>query len=113
MAARVPNCWLPRVPALAGPSLCAPLPIRDLGWKTWPAAVPVQVHFAEKDHLRDQRVIDSLASRVQASGAAFQHYDYPASGHLFADPDMAAYDAPAAELMFQRVLEFLVQGSAH
>lgn len=85
----------------------APLPIRDLGWKTWPATVPVQVHFAEKDPLRDQKGIDSLASRVRASGATFQQYDYAASGHLFADPDAPAYDAAATELMFQRVLEFL------
>src|SRR6266567_3804653 len=41
----------------------APLPIRDLGWKVWPAAVPVQVHFAEKDPLRSRPVIDTLAAR--------------------------------------------------
>lgn len=85
----------------------APLPIRDLGWKTWPATVPVQVHFADKDPLRDQKVIDSLASRVRASGAIFEAHDYPAAGHLFADPEMPAYTAGAADLMFQRVLEFL------
>jgi dienelactone hydrolase len=85
----------------------APLPIRDLGWKAWPATVPLQVHFAEKDPLRDQKVIDTLAGRVRASGAAFQQHDYPASGHLFADPDMPAYNAAAADLMFQNVVEFL------
>ncbi|HXA04510.1 MAG TPA: dienelactone hydrolase family protein [Bryobacteraceae bacterium] len=85
----------------------APLPIRDLGWKVWQATVPVQVHFAEKDPLRNEKVIDALAGRVRASGADFQHFDYPTSGHLFADPDMPAYDAAAADLMFQRVVEFL------
>jgi dienelactone hydrolase len=85
----------------------APLPIRDLGWKTWPSTVPVQVHFAEKDPLRNEKVIDALAVRVRASGASFQQYDYPTSGHLFADPDMPAYDAIAAVLMFERVVEFL------
>lgn len=85
----------------------APLPIRDLGWKTWPATVPVQVHFAEKDPLRNEQVIAALADRVCASGASFQHHDYTASGHLFADPDMPAYDAAAANLMFERVIEFL------
>ena len=85
----------------------APLPIRDLGWKTWPSTVPVQVHFAEKDPLRNAKVIDALAGRVRASGAAFQQHDYPTSGHLFADPDMPAYDATAADLMFERVVEFL------
>lgn len=85
----------------------APLPIRDLGWKTWPATVPVQVHFADKDPLRNEQVIAALADRVRASGATFQHHDYAASGHLFADPDMPAYAAAAADLMFQRVTEFL------
>jgi dienelactone hydrolase len=85
----------------------APLPIRDLGWETWPATVPVQVHFAEQDPLRNEAVIDTLAARVRASGASFQHYDYAASGHLFADPDMPAFNAAAADLMFQRVIEFL------
>jgi dienelactone hydrolase len=85
----------------------APLMIRDLGWKVWPTAVPVQVHFAEKDPLRNEKVIEALAGRVRASGADFRHFDYPTSGHLFADPDMPAYDAAAADLMFQRVVEFL------
>ena len=85
----------------------APLPIRDLGWKSWPPTVPVQVHFANKDPLRDQKVINSLAGRVRMSGAAFHQYDYDAPGHLFADPDMPAYSNIAADLMFQHVLEFL------
>ena len=85
----------------------APLPIRDLGWKAWPATAPVQVHFAEKDPLRNEKVIEALADRVRASGAAFQEHYYPTAGHLFADPDMPAYDVTSADLMFQRVVEFL------
>jgi len=41
----------------------APLPIRDLGWKAWPPTVPVQVHFADKDPLRSEKVIDALGGR--------------------------------------------------
>jgi len=85
----------------------APLPIRDLGWEVWPATVPVQVHFAEQDPLRNEMVIDPMATRVRASGAAFERCDYAASGHLFADPDMPAFNAAAADLMFQRVIDFL------
>jgi dienelactone hydrolase len=51
----------------------APLPIRDLGWKVWPATVPVQVHFTEQDPLRRQPVIDALAARVRHSGAKFRN----------------------------------------
>jgi dienelactone hydrolase len=84
-----------------------PLPIRDLGWETWPTTVPVAVHFAEQDPRRDQKVIDRLAERVRSSGAAFELHDYPGSGHLFAEPEMPDYDANAAETMFQNVVKFL------
>jgi dienelactone hydrolase len=67
----------------------------------------VQVHFGEKDPLRNQNVIGALAARVRASGVTFEHHDYPTSGHLFADPDLPAYDAAAVDLMFERVVEFL------
>jgi len=85
----------------------APLAVRDPGWEKWPSTVPVQVHFADKDPIRNQAVIDSLAQRVRRAGADFQRYEYSAPGHLFADPGMPAYDASASELMFHRVLEFL------
>jgi dienelactone hydrolase len=85
----------------------APLPIRDLGWTKWPESVPVQVHFADKDPLRNDKAIEALAERVRGEGAAFEQHIYSASGHLFADPDMPAYDAAAADLMFGHVLEFL------
>jgi dienelactone hydrolase len=85
----------------------APLLIRDLGWKVWPANLPVQVHFAQGDPLRDQRVIDAFAARVRKSSASFEQHDYCCSGHLFADPDLPAYDAAASNLMWERVIEFL------
>lgn len=85
----------------------APLPIRDLGWTKWPKGAPVQVHFADKDPLRNDKVIEMLAERVRAGGAAFEQHVYSASGHLFADPDLPAYDDAATDLMFGHVLEFL------
>jgi dienelactone hydrolase len=85
----------------------APLPIRPLGWKAWPATVPVQVHFSERDPLRSQDAIDKLAHSVCRSGATFEEYNYPGSGHLFADPDLPDFDAAASDLMFGRILELL------
>lgn len=85
----------------------APLMVRDLGWKVWPSNVPVQVHFADKDPIRNQAVIDVLGVKVRQSGATFEQLDYDAPGHLFADPFFPAYNANAAELMTTRVLEFL------
>lgn len=32
----------------------APLMVRDLGWKVWPSNVHTQVHFADKDPIRNQ-----------------------------------------------------------
>jgi len=85
----------------------APLMVRDLGWKVWPSNVPVQVHFADKDPIRNQAVIDTLGVKVRQSGSNFEQFDYDAPGHLFADPAFPAYNANAAELMTRRVLEFL------
>lgn len=85
----------------------APLMVRDLGWTTWPANVPVQVHFADKDPIKNQAVIDALAAKVRQSGSTFEQFDYEAPGHLFADPAFPAYDTKAAEMMTNRVLDFL------
>lgn len=85
----------------------APLMVRDLGWTVWPANVPVQVHFADKDPIRNQGVIDALGVKVRQSGFGFEQFDYDATGHLFADPAFPAYNATAAELMTRRVIEFL------
>src|SRR5215471_12060648 len=64
----------------------APLMVRDLGWTAWPANVPVQVHFADRDPIRNQAVIDALGVKVRQSGSGFQQFNYDAPGHLFADP---------------------------
>ena len=85
----------------------APLMVRDLGWTVWPSNVPVQVHFAGNDPLRNQAVVDALGVKVRHSGSNFEQFDYDAPGHLFADPAFPAYSADAAQLMTRRVLEFL------
>jgi len=73
----------------------------------WPSNVHMQVHFADKDPIRNQAVIDALGVKVRQSGSSFEQFDYDAPGHLFADPAFPAYDAIAAELMTARVLDFL------
>jgi dienelactone hydrolase len=85
----------------------APLMSRDLGWKEWPSNVDVQVHFADKDPIRNQAVVDALGVKVRQSGSNFEQFDYEAPGHLFSDSALPAYDANAAELMTTRVLDFL------
>ena len=85
----------------------SPLMLRDLGWTVWPSNVPVQVHFADKDPIKNQAVVDALRKKVSQSGSSFEQFDYDAPGHLFTDPGFPAYDASAADLMTKRVLEFL------
>jgi dienelactone hydrolase len=85
----------------------AALPVEAFGAEAWPAGVPVQVHYAEHDPFREQEALDALAAQARASGAPFEAWDYPGSGHLFADPDLSEYDAASADLMFGRVLDFL------
>lgn len=85
----------------------AALPLSSVGLTAWPRAVPLQVHYAVDDPWRNREAIDSLAASVRRSGASFQQFDYPGSGHLFADPDLPDYNAAAAEMMFRRVTGFL------
>jgi dienelactone hydrolase len=84
----------------------AALPVEAFGASAWPAGVPVQLHYAERDPFRDQGAINALAGSVRASGAAYEAYDYPVDGHLFADPQLPGFDAGAAALMLERVLSF-------
>ncbi|HET9181598.1 MAG TPA: dienelactone hydrolase family protein [Candidatus Angelobacter sp.] len=85
----------------------APLMIRDLGYAAWPEHIPVQVHFSDKDPIKNQAVIEKLADKVRASGSRFEQFDYDAPGHLFADPAFPAYSAIATEAMTKHVIEFL------
>jgi dienelactone hydrolase len=85
----------------------APTPAA-VGATAWPANVPVQIHMAAGDADRRQAWIDELAAFVRASGSTCDVFDYPGSGHLFADASLSAeYDAASAELMWTRVLDFL------
>jgi dienelactone hydrolase len=87
----------------------APLMLRDLGWKVWPASVPVQVHFGRRDPIRVQGVVDALGERVRRSGSSFEVFDYDATGHLFTDAGLPAYDEIATRLLTSRVIDFLAR----
>ncbi len=85
----------------------APSPDR-LRIQTWPAGVPVQIHFAIADPWRDDGAIAGLASLVRSSGAECTVFDYPGSAHLFSDPGLPAeYDPESAGLLRKRALGML------
>ena len=87
---------------------CAP--VSAFG-SSWPADVPVQIHAMEADPWfvgegEGDGDIDAARALV-ASEASAELFIYPGEQHLFADSSLPAYDAPAAALLMQRVLEFL------
>lgn len=80
----------------------------------WPEGVPGQVHATVDDPWRDPQGIDAVRAAARAAGAHVEVFDYPGSGHLFADPTKADEFQPAeAELMWSRVLEFLDRVPGH
>ncbi len=92
------------------------LPLPFLGADSWPAAVPVQLHYAVSDPKRNQDWVDQLLAAVRASGAPAELHEYEASGHLFTDASLPEeYDAQATEALWGHVHDFLrdVPRAAH
>ena len=75
----------------------------------WPTGVPVQVHGGEADEFfMDEGDVDA-ARQVVAAADDGELFTYAGCGHLFTDPSAPAYDADAAALVRQRVLDFLAR----
>jgi len=73
----------------------------------WPQGAPAQIHTTVDDPWRDEG-IDAAVAAIEAAGGTVEVFDYPGSGHLFADPSLPAEYQPAeAELLWERVLAFL------
>ncbi len=75
----------------------------------WPTGVPAQVHTMLDDPFRDDaESFEAQRREIEQAGGTVEIFDYPGSGHLFADPSLPdEYDAEATELMWSRVLGFL------
>jgi dienelactone hydrolase len=74
----------------------------------WPG-VPAQVHgMAEDPEFAES---GDLAAAQEFAGQAdgVEVFVYPGSAHLFADPSLTDYDAPAAALLTERALAFLAK----
>jgi len=82
------------------------VPVSEFG-DSWPANVPVQIHSMEQDSsFVDEGDIDAARALVESAAQA-ELFLYPGDGHLFADSSLPSYDASAASLLRQRVIEFL------
>jgi carboxymethylenebutenolidase len=65
-------------------------------------------HFAEHDDYEPLEAVRALEERIRAAGCEATFHIYPGTGHWFVEsnrPD--AYDAAAAELVWERTLAFL------
>jgi dienelactone hydrolase len=69
--------------------------------------VPVQVHGKEGDEFFDEDL--PAARELAESTADAELFLYPGDQHLFADSSLPGYDAEAANLLMERVKEFLAR----
>ncbi len=84
------------------------VPVEEFGTE-WPEGVPVQVHSMDADpFFVDEGDIEAARALVESTNEA-ELFLYPGNKHLFADSSIASYDAGAAALLMQRVLEFLAR----
>ena len=73
----------------------------------WPAGEPVQIHGMDHDpFFAGEGDIDAARALVDEADDA-ELFLYPGEQHLFSDSSLSSYDADAAELLTERVLDFL------
>ena len=65
-------------------------------------------HFAEHDDYEPLEAVRSLEERIRVAGRDVKFHFYLGTGHWFFEPNQPrAYDATAAELAWERTLDFL------
>ena len=69
--------------------------------------VPVLGHFAEDDPYETAETVDAFEKGLKDAGREVTIYRYPGTGHWFAEPSKDAYRAEAADLAFERTVDFL------
>jgi dienelactone hydrolase len=74
---------------------------------SWPAGVPVQIHGMDADPIFVGEGDIDAARALVAEAEAGELYLYPGDQHYFADSTLPSYRADAANLLKQRVLDFL------
>jgi len=82
------------------------LPASEFG-ESWPAEVPVQIHGMEDDAFFAHEGDLDAARELVNSAPHGELFLYPGDKHLFADSSLSAYDAPSADLLTSRVIDFL------
>jgi dienelactone hydrolase len=82
------------------------IPVSEFG-SAWPEGVPVQVHGMDADPIFvGEGDIDAARALINEAEHG-ELFLYPGDQHYFADSSLPSYDAEAADLLIQRVLDFL------
>ncbi len=93
-------------PGARGALLCySCVPAEYFG--SWPDGVPVQVHGMDADPLFVEEGDLDAARALVAGREGAELFLYDGDRHLFTDSSLADFDAPAADLLMERVLGFL------
>lgn len=71
------------------------------------ASVPVLGHFAENDPYEPAETVTEFEQGLRDAGRKAKIHRYPGTGHWFAEPSRDAYRAEAADLAFERTVDFL------
>lgn len=83
---------------------CVPVSVFE---SPWPADVPGQIHAMDEDKLFVEEGDLEAARDLAGSADGVELFLYPGDRHLFADSSLGSYDPVAAELLLERVLDFL------
>lgn len=71
------------------------------------AGLPVRLHVAEADGFAPPAEVSSWCEAASRAGADARVFTYPHAGHFFTDSSLPDHHAPAAALLWRRVLDFL------
>jgi carboxymethylenebutenolidase len=70
-------------------------------------------HFAATDPYESVQQVDWLEAELRSAGRPVEFYHYPATGHWFCEADRPeAYNEAAAQLAWERTLDFLKRALA-
>jgi carboxymethylenebutenolidase len=71
------------------------------------STAPVLGHFAETDPYETEEGVAEFEATLRSAGREVTIHRYPGTGHWFAEPSQDAYRPEAADLAFNRTVEFL------
>lgn len=75
------------------------------------ASTPVLAHFADHDTFVSTSARRTMERAIARRGLAYEAFEYPGTGHWFAESDHRAFDRVAASAAYERTVSFLAAGT--